>query len=68
MWKWKAIKYLISLIFSIKIENDIMKIMQLGFIMTTIWERFLFISWGGKQRKLSRNYYALLVFDTLMFS
>lgn len=36
MWKWKAIKYLISLIFSIKIEIDIMKIMPLGFIMTTV--------------------------------
>lgn len=42
-----------------------MKIMQLGFNMTTIHERFLFVSWRRKQRKLSRNNFALLIFDTL---
>ena len=35
MWKWKTIKHLII---SNKIANDVMKIMQLGFIMTTIRE------------------------------
>lgn len=65
--KWKAIKHLTILIAAIKIENEIINIMQLDFTLTAIQERFLFMSWRRKQNFQEINY-ALLTFDTLSFS